>query len=571
MARPRLTPGPLLVAAAGLLLPVRSTAAWLGGAHGTTMADIELGVWILKAALLSTAVTMLLVRRYAPDLAAAGAGGIVPHEAGSGLRDDRTTALLLAAILSGALVLRLLYVNTELWFDEIDTLFRYVTLPVPQILSTYDSQNHHPLYTLLSRVAYVFTRGAEWSIRLPAVAFGVASLWATWWFARRIASRAEALLAPLVLAVSYHHVWFSQNARGYTGILFFAIVASALFLRLLNERETNAARTAWAYALVTALAAYTHLTAVLVTVGHAVALLALVPWRDAGRLRSALRWPVTAIGLAALLTLTAYALVLPQVLSEILAPPAAAVSREWTSWQWLVRETLRVLGSGVPGGMLTVSAGIGVLAVGAMSYWRRSRGVVLVTMTPVVVTAAVMLGTGHNLWPRFFFFAAAFFVLFALRGGFVLVEWVLRERGRRVAVIGAVAVSLLSTAMLPRAWYPKQQFRAAAAYVEGERREGDAVVAVNMAAYVYALSGPPAGWQLTSGLDTLLAVERAARRTWVLYTFPERLRTVHPELSAHLTGPDYDEVRVFGATIGGGEIRVLRHERPHTGSHVPLP
>jgi uncharacterized membrane protein len=36
-----------------------------------------------------------------------------------------------------------------------------------------------------------------------------------------------------VLAVSYHHIFFSQNARGYSAALFFALATSGLLIRAL--------------------------------------------------------------------------------------------------------------------------------------------------------------------------------------------------------------------------------------------------------------------------------------------------------------------------------------------------
>ena len=54
--------------------------------------------------------------------------------------------------------------------------------------------------------------------------------------------------------------------------------------------------------------------------------------------------------------------------------------------------------------------------------------------------------------------------------------------------------------------------------------------------------------------------ERTASRTWIVYTLPARLRSALPELFAHLSGPQYRTARVFSATVGGGEIHILRHD-----------
>jgi hypothetical protein len=269
-----------------------------------------------------------------------------------------------------------------------------------------------------------------------------------------------------------------------------------------------------------------------------------------------------ALGLSALLTLCLYALVLPQLVGEILRPTMGGEQVEWTSLRWMLSETARVLDTGVPGGPFAVLVAVGVLVIGAVSYFRGSRRVALVMASPVVVTAVVMLSLRHNLWPRFFFFAAAFFVLFGLRGGFVLARWLMPVRGEAVARAGAVALAALSAFMLPRAWQPKQQFDAAARYVEANRVAGDAVAAVGLAAAAYRHRGPPDGWRLVPSLDSLVALERSSRRTWVLYTFPVHLRAREASLAARIEQPPYHAVRRFSATVGGGEIRIVRNDTP---------
>src|SRR5437667_9688313 len=90
------------------------------------------------------------------------------------------TGLLMAAplllLLAAALGLRLYRLDSTLWIDEMVMATRYVGAPVGKILSTYDSQNQHILYTLLAHGARAVCSDRGWSLRLPAVAFGVASI-----------------------------------------------------------------------------------------------------------------------------------------------------------------------------------------------------------------------------------------------------------------------------------------------------------------------------------------------------------------------------------------------------------
>src|SRR5262245_17128800 len=129
----------------------------------------------------------------------------------------------LISIIVVALVLRAVRLGSGLWYDEIMTLVQFVRLPTRDVVTTLTSFNNHVLYTLEAQAAIAIFGESAWSLRLPAMIFGVACVGALWWLARHVVSAAEANIAALLLAVSYHHIWFSQNARGYTGMMFWSI------------------------------------------------------------------------------------------------------------------------------------------------------------------------------------------------------------------------------------------------------------------------------------------------------------------------------------------------------------
>ena len=539
------------VAVVAILLPVNAAATWFNATYGATLSEVSAGVWLLKASVLALALAAMLLRRI-PE-----AGVTTPAAS-----VDRSSWWIVLAILALGLGLRVYQLDSELWLDEILLRTRYAPLEFRQLLSTYDSQNHQPLYSILARLSFLAAGATDWSVRVPAVILGVASLWAVWWFGRTVASASEAWLAALILAVSYHHVWFSQNARGYTAMLLVALLATGVFLRLC-EGNGRQHRLAWSYGVLMALGTYTHLTMAFMAIGHALALLLSTPWVVPAARRRVV-WPMAAIGLSALVTLVLYAPMLPQVWHQVTMPTMEGVAVEWTGAGWMVREGVRVLAQGIPGGLATVGVALAVLGVGVWNYWRQSRLTTLVMFGPVAVTLVAILAARHNLWPRFFFFAAGFFVLAALRGGFVLVRQLVRWHPTRVSVAGALAVALLSLVTVPRAWGPKQQFRAAYDFVERERQPGDEVVALDIASEVYRLRGWASTWQSAADLTALSEAERTARRTWIVYTLPARLRAVTPELFQHVSAPRYQVVRIFPASVGGGEIHVLRHD-PATG------
>jgi hypothetical protein len=171
------------------------------------------------------------------------------------------------------------------------------------------------------------------------------------------------------------------------------------------------------------------------------------------------------------------------------------------------------------------------------------------------VTAAAILLLRHNLWPRFFFFSAGFAVLIALRGGFVLAGLLFRGRGEAFATAGAVLAALAGAVLLPRAWNPKQDFEAAARMVELSRGPDDAVVTVDLTVMPYR-EWLGKDWEVVTETGGLTAIERAHRRTWLLYTFPLRLQVVQPGIWQRLSDR-YRRAGEFPGTLGGGAVVVM--------------
>ena len=68
-----------------------------------------------------------------------------------------------------------------------------------------------------------------------AVLFGIATVPALYWLARPIMKGWQALAVAFLTAVSYHHVWFSQNARGYSAYLLFCVLATGALWRLITD------------------------------------------------------------------------------------------------------------------------------------------------------------------------------------------------------------------------------------------------------------------------------------------------------------------------------------------------
>jgi mannosyltransferase len=537
----------------GILLPVDAVAVGLAGGNSPLLDTVRAGVWCLKAGLLLHAILIVVIPRL--SIVQVRSAALSPMTAEPVRRTPQWEWAVMAAILLVATLLRLYQLPNGLWFDEIQTLVEYVRDPMGQIITTYDSQNQHLLYSILARVSLDIFGESAVALRLPAAVLGIGSIWAVYVFARLVTSRTEAVLAAAFLAFSYHHVWFSQNARGYTGLLLWTLLGSACFLRLLTGRYQRPWGLATLYGLCMALAAYTHITAVLVTVAHGI--IWLVLFFRAKPPRGLDSWiAFFGVAFAATFTLLLYALVLPQVFATVLHPPRGAAATEWQSPVWFLTEALRGLGQGVPGGWLTLGAGVVVVAAGLISYWRRSRAVVAVMLLPAFVSGVALLALEHNLWPRFFFFSAGFGILILIRGGFALVEWLLPRKFRFLAPVATGLVIVASALTVPRAWHPKQDFSRASEFLDEVTRPGDSVVTVDLTRFPYQ-DYYRKEYRPVDSLAQLERIESADRQTWVLYTFPIRLAAVQPQIWARLQG-QYTTAARFPGTIGGGAIVVMK-------------
>lgn len=544
-----------ILALLGVLLPVDSVAVALAGAGSPTLVAVEHGVWIFKLMLLVHAALIIALPRL--SISQTRSGALAPWVMKDAPLPSRWEWAMLSVLLLVGCLIRVYQLPNGLWFDEIQTLVDYVRLPMGHILTTYNSQNQHLFYSVVAGATTgIFGENAG-TLRLPAAVFGIASLAAMYFFARMITGRIEALLVTALLTFSYHHVWFSQNARGYTGLLLFTLLASGFFVRMLAGRYRRPWLMMLGYGLAMALAAYTHITAVLVAVAHLV--IWLILFLRAPRPRGFDAWvPCFAILVAATLTLQLYALVLPEVLGTVLHPPLGAATTVWQSPRWFFVEAVHGLSQGIPGGWFTLGAGLLVVSAGVVSYWKKSRALLAIMLLPALISGAALLALQHNLWPRFFFFSAGFAVLILVRGGFALVGWVLPARMQWVAPVVTVLVILASATTVPNAWYPKQDFSGAMTWVDREAGAADAVATVDLTRYPYQAFYRKAYVPVDS-LPALQQLEQDHPHTWVLYTFPIRLAVVQPAIWERLQ-QRYTVAARFPGTVGGGAIVVMKSQ-----------
>jgi mannosyltransferase len=501
---------------------------------------------------------------------------VAPADPGNGTpAPGRGEWALVWAVTLAALGLRLHHAGADLWVDEIVNLRIFREIPSLHIVASYRIINNHLLNTLLVKAAAGTFGEAEWAVRLPAILFGALTAPVLWAACRRALGREGALLASLLLAVSYHHVFYSQNARGYSSLVFFSVAATALLGRALRGgRPVD-----WvSYVAAVLGAVVSMLLGFFVLAGHAVASgAALWVGRDpkAGwRARRA----ALALGLAAYLALHIYALVLPDAVASV-----ASVYRSSTSTMGYHMFSLEHLGEWARG--LAAGAGPGGLAVavaflaggvlGLLRAYRRDPVLVGGLLWPVIVTAAAVVVGGLNVTPRSFLLGLPL----ALVGGVSTLQWTIervatllpgsRRLGMALTAGASALLAVGSAAALPAYYrHPKQDFRGAIRYVESVRGPADVTLAVYLSKAGYWHYGPGLGLQ--EGRDFVVVqsvgeIERLKRqrpgaRLFAVTTLVRGTRLEYPDLQSYVEG-NFRLLRRFPGTLGDGEVTVWQESR----------
>jgi hypothetical protein len=162
--------------------------------------------------------------------------------------------LALACLVCFAAVLRIPFLSQPMRYDEAITFLEYASRPFYVALSFYNTPNNHLFHTLLVRLAYLALGNHPWALRFPTFLAGLCLVPATYAAARSLYRSNGALLAAALVASSSILIEYSTNARGYCMVclLFMVMIPVAAYA----ARHQNWA--AWLLlAVVSALGFYT--------------------------------------------------------------------------------------------------------------------------------------------------------------------------------------------------------------------------------------------------------------------------------------------------------------------------
>ena len=457
------------------------------------------------------------------------------------------TDWLLVTVLTviGATV-RIVGSDRSLWIDEIGTMAWHIRGPAIDTFLQALNSNNHLLNSLLSRAAVMLFGEHEWALRLPAIIFGTLSIPLLYFGVRRYSGRIEASLATLALAVSYHHVFFSQDARGYSAMLFGGLLGTFALLEALVRRSV------WAWAV--------YCIGMFICVGSVVIGTVVL----AGQLitvsiyRPNLRF-YAAFALTSWLLLHFYFFVIPDVLGFIFGD-YAHIDTSWHSSNALQDAVVRGLRLDTIVVPVLVCGGA-LVGIGIRSYLRQDRLLVALLLAPEVIMALALASTGLAFEPRFFIFLLPVVIIFAARGICSMLDWI-AVPSRHWSYAAVFAFTLAISAFQLRIWwrYPMQDFLGARQFVETHVQNGDAVVAIGIAGSGYQLYY----WRdilVENRVSAIQALMINNSRVWLLYTFKPDMYQRRPKLMKFALD-NFVEQQVFPGMVVDGEIHVSLFSRP---------
>lgn len=472
-------------------------------------------------------------------------------------RTSRVQDAIFIGLLICATLLRAYRLDSGIWFDEMLTYVNYMPLSVAEIFGTFTDANNHVLFSILARISLSVFGDSVWAFRLPAAAFGIGSIAALYYFSRRVTTANVSLFAAALMTFSYHHIWFSQNARGYTALLFFTLLSSAFLLDALRQND----RRKWVlYGVIAALGAFAHLTIVFVVISHFL-IYAFLLFRKP----SASGWPrwnglLFGFIPLGLLSFQAYALTLPGMFGgSLLNSGLQGDSIAWTNPIWALMELVNGMQIGFTNSGIALIASL-ILGIGLIDFMRKKPEVIGLFLIPTLLGLFLMTSIGYTLFPRFFFFAMGFGVVVVMQGAAVTGQYIgqiIRLPESRAGwmpalfCVGIIAASLPS---LRYVYFPKQNFAAAIDLIESEKRASDTVVTVGIANFplneYYKMN-----WENVKTLEELDDIVSQTSRTWLVYTMPVHARSAYPEILERIAR-DYDLVKRFYGTLNGGDVIV---------------
>lgn len=149
-------------------------------------------------------------------------------------KNIKITIIILLTLL--ATLLRLLFMNRPLSGDEAATYYRFGFAPWKTLLFSYPWTNQHTLFNILSQFCMNLFGENEIAFRLPSLLAGIFAVPLIYWTCLFfLNSQTTAAISSFLLTLSIPHLKYTQEGRGYTMTVFFALMMVLIIKKLIEE------------------------------------------------------------------------------------------------------------------------------------------------------------------------------------------------------------------------------------------------------------------------------------------------------------------------------------------------
>ena len=195
------------------------------------------------------------------------------------------TWIILVIVLLCALSIRLLFLGGKsIWLDEAWGLA--ITKAGQNVLWNGSFEDHHPPLFHLMQEYWIRMGESEFMLRLLSVIFGAASILLIYRLGRDLAGKKAALSGVWLAAFSPLLIWYSQEARSYSFLIFIGLATTIAVVNLFLRPNLG-----WLFFFVASMTAaiYTHYAAFLLIPIHLILLSAFLATRKC-RMHSLFIW-----------------------------------------------------------------------------------------------------------------------------------------------------------------------------------------------------------------------------------------------------------------------------------------
>ncbi len=380
------------------------------------------------------------------------------------LSHSRYVQLLLSLTIIGALLRFYNLGYNSLWLDEAST-YTFATMSIPGIWEATTGGEFNPPLFYWTEHVMLFFGNSEAILRFIPALLGVLTIPLVYVIGREFYDRNVGIIAAAAITVSPFLIFYSQEARAYTMMMFFVALAMVFFLLAMKSDDLKD----WVlFGVFSALAFWSHFYGFVLIAS----LVLYALYAKAGRIQKDIRnlLPVAvAVGVFSLICLPLIIVTIQLYFIRTAGAPTYGIQGFG-----LISETFRQM-SGFSDIAMMVFFILFVVGIIQAYLTDRDKGVFLISLTVLTFVISYILSFKIPMQPRYLIFLAIIFFI----GMAIAYKPVYALVSNRGVIYGFMALLVLLSAPMLAGYYSgysKEDWRGVSASLGEMTNEGDYVV-----------------------------------------------------------------------------------------------